>query len=226
MTINPILKTIRTKKLGVLMRDARLASGKSLEECAQAIGVPSATLEAYEYGERPPSLPELEMFAYFLQIPLEHFWGSETLKKDGRFAQKINPEQVKGLRQRVIGALIRKTRLEAGLSEDALAEEAGLSAERLVSYELGEASVPLPELESLAQVLNASIRDFQDRHGPAGAWFLQQRALQDFSDLPPELQAFVCKPVNRPYLELAQRLSEMQVEKLRAVAEGLLEITL
>ena len=41
-----------------------------------------------------------------------------------------------------------------------------------------------------------------------------------------ELQGFVCKPINRPYLELAVRLSEMSVEKLRGVAEGLLEITL
>jgi len=37
---------------------------------------------------------------------------------------------------------------------------------------------------------------------------------------------FISKPVNRPYLQLAQRLSEMSVEKLRMVAEGLLEITL
>ena len=50
--------------------------------------------------------------------------------------------------------------------------------------------------------------------------------MQDFKEMPPELQAFVAKPINLPYLELAQRLSEMSVDKLRAVAEGLLEITL
>jgi len=40
------------------------------------------------------------------------------------------------------------------------------------------------------------------------------------------LLAFVLKPINLPYLELAKRLSEMSVDKLRDVAEGLLEITL
>jgi hypothetical protein len=50
--------------------------------------------------------------------------------------------------------------------------------------------------------------------------------MQNFAELSPELQDFLSKPINRPYLELAQRLSEMDVEKLRAVAEGLLEITL
>jgi hypothetical protein len=45
-------------------------------------------------------------------------------------------------------------------------------------------------------------------------------------DLPPELQAFVSQAVNRPYLELAVKLSSMSSEKLRSVAEGLLDITL
>ena len=58
-----------------------------------------------------------------------------------------------------------------------------------------------------------------------GVWANEQRNIQSYLALSPELQAFISKPVNRPYLELAQRLSEMSVEKLRAVAEGLLEIT-
>jgi hypothetical protein len=40
------------------------------------------------------------------------------------------------------------------------------------------------------------------------------------------LQSFVSQPINRPYIELAQRLSEMPTAKLRTIAEGLLEITL
>ena len=44
-------------------------------------------------------------------------------------------------------------------------------------------------------------------------------------EMPLDLQVFVSKPINRPYLELAIRLSEMSVDRLRAVAEGLLEIT-
>jgi hypothetical protein len=49
--------------------------------------------------------------------------------------------------------------------------------------------------------------------------------MQEFSELPSELQQFVCKPINRPYLELAMRLSDLPVDRLRTVAEGLLEIT-
>jgi hypothetical protein len=53
-----------------------------------------------------------------------------------------------------------------------------------------------------------------------------QAAIQEFLNLSPELRAFVCLPVNRPYIELARNLSQLSTEKLRAVAEGLLDITL
>ena len=225
MTPNPILKTIRTKKLGVLIRDARLANGKSLEECALAIDVHPDRFEMFEYGMEPPSLPELELIAFTLKVPLEHFWGNELLKKNGKTAP-LDAAQVKVLRQKMIGALVRKARVEAGLSVIEAAAGANLSEEQLQAYELGEQAIPLPELEILSRVLNKTVFEFQDRHSPVGHWFTEQKTAQEFNDLPVELQGFVCKPINRPYLELAVRLSEMSVEKLRGVAEGLLEITL
>lgn len=226
MTINPALMTIRTKKLGVLLRDARQVAGKSLEDCARAMGVSAEVLQSYEYGEQSPSLPELELLAYYLEIPLDHFWSNEMLKKNGREQQPVDPEQILGLRQRYIGALVRKTRSEAGLTLEEVAQKCGLPVEQLEVYELGEQPLPFPVLEVLAGALNTTVREFQDHHSPVGIWFQVQRAQSDFANLPPEMQAFVCKPVNRPYLELAQRLSEMSVDKLRGVAEGLLEITL
>jgi len=54
----------------------------------------------------------------------------------------------------------------------------------------------------------------------------EQEAINSFMKLPPELRAFVCLPVNLPYLELARNLSQLSTEKLRSVAEGLLDITL
>jgi transcriptional regulator with XRE-family HTH domain len=114
----------------------------------------------------------------------------------------------------------------ANLKLENIADRAGISAAKLEAYEMGEKPIPMPELEALVVSLNLSIRDFQDRHSQIGQWFIQQRAIKDFMDLSPEIQTFVCKPVNRPYLELAQRLSEMSVDRLRTVAEVLLEITL
>ena len=65
-----------------------------------------------------------------------------------------------------------------------------------------------------------------DQSGPIGEWMMQQKSAQEFLELPKELQAFVCQSVNRPYLELAVKLSGMSSENLRSVAEKLLDITL
>jgi transcriptional regulator with XRE-family HTH domain len=224
--VNSIALSVRAKKLGALLRDARLAKGSSLETCAQAVGVSPEQFEAFEMGEKPLSLPELELLAYYLEVPLQHFWGDQSLSGGDEPKLQKNPQHFLGLRQRMVGAKLRQARLEAGLSLEELAEKSWSSASLLESYELGEAAVPLPDLEVLASILNRPISDFQDHNGPVGAWEARQRAVEGFLELSTDLQAFVSKPINRPYLELARRLSEMDVEKLRAVAEGLLEITL
>ncbi len=226
MMINPLAISIRSKKLGVLIRDSRLSHNKTVGECASAIGVSPETFEDYELGEQSPSLPEAELLAFYLNMPFEHFWGATALSEGEDAPNKIDPQQLVGLRQRMIGVQIRSTRMGANLPIENIADRAGISADKLEDYEMGKKPIPLPELEALVVSLNLSIRDFQDKHSQIGQWFIQQRAIKDFLDLPPEAQAFVCKPVNRPYIELAQRLSEMSVDRLRTVAEVLLEITL
>jgi transcriptional regulator with XRE-family HTH domain len=226
MTTNSQAAILRSKKLGVLIRDARLAKGKSLQGCARAMGVDPLKFEAYELGENCPSLPEMELLAHFLDIPLEHFWGRVTISKSALSEKKFDAAQLVLLRQRMIGVMIRQARIEKGLSLENLAQQAGLASNSLEKYEYGEAAIPVPVLERLAGILNRPLREFQDRHGPVGGWVNQQHAVKGFLEMPSELQAFVSKPINRPYLELAQRLSEMSVDKLRGVAEGLLEITL
>jgi transcriptional regulator with XRE-family HTH domain len=126
----------------------------------------------------------------------------------------------------LIGASLRKVRLEAGLSLDDVAEQVAIKPEQLESYELGQFPLPVTTLEVLTETLGVSMKEFYDKKGPVGKWVNQQQMVKDFLQLPPEMQAFVSKPVNRPYLELAQRLGDMSVDKLRSVAEVLLEITL
>ena len=216
---------LRAKILGTLIRDARLTSGKTVIACADVVGISEERFEAYELGEESPSLPELECLAYFLDVPLDHFWESQALRSgDGRKAIP-DIEQLIQVRQRMIGAILRQARLEADVPLERVADYMEISVSELESYELGEEAVPLPQLEVLSGVLNRSIREFQDQHGPVGQWHTQYTAMNNFLDLPLDMQVFISKPINRPYLDLAVRLSGMSVDQLRAVAEGLLEIT-
>jgi transcriptional regulator with XRE-family HTH domain len=218
--------TLRSKKLGVLLKSARITAGKSVEDCARIINSSTGTIDAFESGDSSPSLPELEALAFYLKTPLEYFWGRDIATSENNEASNFDTDRLMAIRQRMIGAQIRQARFDAGISLENLAENSAIEIDTLTLYELGEQPIPLPELESLANTLNKPVKEFQDNRGPIGTWLKQQHALKNFAELSPELQDFLSKPINRPYLELAQRLSEMDVEKLRAVAEGLLEITL
>ncbi|HBG74440.1 MAG: hypothetical protein A2X25_14065 [Chloroflexi bacterium GWB2_49_20] len=217
---------IRTSKLGVLIRDARLSVHKSIPECADAMGITTEILQAYEEGHNAPSLPELEVLAFYLNLPLAHFWSRDLIPDNASQMESINLQALIGIRQRMIGALLRKQRLEAGVSLESLSEQSGITTSRLMAFELGELSIPVPELEELMTILDARIESMFDNKGPIGQWLVEKKAIQEFLQLPPDLQSFVCKPVNRPYLELALSLSGLSTERLRSVAESLLDITL
>ena len=115
--------------------------------------------------------------------------------------------------------------MNASVSIRNLADQTGISGARIKAYELGERPMPLPELEALVKALGGRVESFFDRTGPIGQWLMGEEAVRDFLELPMELRQFVAMPVNRPYLELAMKLSSMSKDKLRSVAENILDIT-
>ena len=217
---------LRSRKLGVLIRDARLVARMTTQECARPIGVTAGIFRAWEEGRRSPSLPELEVLSYALHLPLHRFWSKDATSDDAPPTETLNLPAFIGLRQRLIGALLRQVREKASISPRALSELSGITTARLKAYELGERPIPLPELEGLTALLGGQVETLFDQTGPIGLWMVQQKAVQNFLLLPPDLQNFVCMPINRPYLELAMKLSGMSTDKLRSVAEDILDITL
>jgi transcriptional regulator with XRE-family HTH domain len=218
--------TIRTKKLGVLIRDARLAARRTVHECAEAIGVRKSVFREYEEGLRSPSLPELEALVYYLDLPIDHFWGSQSRSECASRNEKFDLQKLLAVRQRKIGALLRQERMKSSISIRNLSHETGIAVSRIKAFELGERAIPLPELEILVRTLGGRIESFFDRHGPVGQWMISEEAVQQFLEMPVEMRQFIAMPVNRPYLQLAMKLSNMSRDKLRSVAEDLLDITL
>lgn len=217
---------IRTKKLGVLIRDARLFARRTPQETAEAMGISRGILKAYEEGRRAPSLPELEVLVYYLKLPISHFWGREAISDNGPSTAALDLPRLMPVRQRLIGALLRQERNRANMSLKDVADGTGVSSARIKAYELGERPISLPELEIILKVFGTRVEELFDKSGPIGKWMTDQKSVNRFLELPEELQTFVCQAVNLPYLELAMKLSDMSKERLRSVAEGLLDITL
>ena len=223
MTVTPQLISIKARKMGLLLMNARQVARRSAEECAAVLGVPPDAYLALETGAMPPTLPQLELLAYYLNVPIEQFWASQKLSDD--HPELADTQKVQTLRQKMIGTKLKLIRTQRKISLEEMSSRSGVSQEELTAYEQGDQPLPLPILEVLANILDKPIEEFLDERGMVGVWRTKQEASVQFAELPVEIQTFVCNPINRPYLNLAIRLSGLSVDRLRLVAEGLLEIT-
>ncbi len=214
----------RDRIIGVLLRDARRKAGLTKAECADALGVPRSAISAYEEGRTPVSLPELEVLGYMVDAPIHRFWEKEPELATER--ERPDFQDLLELRHRIVGVLVRQARLEADLTRDRMAEVLGCSSDHVAEYEHGTRPMPVSELELFARHLNLPVDHFMDgREWTVGQWHRQQEIDRRLHELPEDVQEFVAEPVNSKYLEVAMRLSRMSASKLRAIAEGLLEIT-
>lgn len=216
---------VRMRKLGLLIYDARISKSRKVESCAKAMGVPTEAYQQIEAGVISPTLPQLESLAFYLDVPLEHFWGNQTLSTVTPVEPIEQPTQLNDLRQRIIGTRLKMTRTQHNLSVSELALKTGVAVDKIQRYETGGEAIPLPDLELIAEALDIPNEELFDQRGMIGKWRTDKATVKNIMDLPVEIRSFISKPVNLPYLELAMRLSDLSVDKLRGVAEGLLEIT-
>lgn len=175
---------LRAKIIGLHLRDARLAAGKSMKELGDVIGLSSGTISAIERGANSPSLPELELLAFYLGTPINHFWSEQVVSQEPHPTERLATRDLLGLRHRAIAAMLRQARIEKNLSQKELSDRTGISTSRIRRYESGETPVPLPELEALAASLGYDIDQFADNSGPVGEWIGRQRAGERFEELP------------------------------------------
>lgn len=215
---------IRAKMIGVLIRDARENAARTLDDCARVLRLSPEHIEAWEYGDEVPSLPQLEILAYYLDVPVSHFWGANTLESGTR--QIDAQSEYIALRDRMIGALLRQAREQAGMSLDDLSETTGLSAELINAYEFGELSLPMHELSVLASGVKKNISYFLESSSHIGELLAMREEWKHFSSLPEDLRKFAANPLHAGFIEIAILLSQMPTDKLRKVGESVLNITM
>lgn len=217
--------TLRAKKLGILLKDARIASGKTMKECGIALGLSGSTISAYERGSSSPTLPELEILSSFFKVPIERFWKEELIEGEESPAGDNDTAYYQNRNQQ-IGARISQARADQGRTFEEITEATGITYGRMKRFEAGETPIPIPELELVTEFLELPLSELFETDSELGKWLNAQSSIKDFLALPPEMTRFVTSPINQPYLEIAMNLSKLSADQLRAIAESLLEITI
>jgi len=216
---------LRAKMLGVLIRDARLEAARTPDDIARLLGLSPETIESWEYGDAAPSLPQLELMAFYLGVPISHFWGLAAHEYD-RAARVARKGDYLLLRDRMIGALLRQARQDRDLTLEDLAQQIGLPPETLEAFESGEQPIPMHLLQLLAGSVNQSVSYFLELSGEVGAVLQDSEALKTYMALDEDMRAFVSNPSNQAFIHIAMMFRNMPTDQLRKLAEGLLEITM
>ncbi len=215
---------LRARMLGVLLRDARVNAQRTLEDCARMLRTTLEEIEAWEFGDAVPTLPQLELLAYYLDVPVSHFWGMETLESN-RHQRASAQEEYITLRNRMIGALLRQAREEGRLTVAALSDATGIPAGHIEQYEYGDLPVPMHELSVLANGVNRNVTYFLESSSQLGELLAIREAWKHFNELPEDLRLFAANPRNIGFIEIALAFSQMPSDKLKNIGVSILDIT-
>ncbi|MGD8623123.1 MAG: helix-turn-helix transcriptional regulator [Anaerolineae bacterium] len=217
---------IRDKIIGVLVRQARLGAGKSQRECAELMGCSPSTFSKYERGKKGLSLPQLEILAYFFEVPIQALLDAEYLDREEEEKNPLPLEQIMQVRQKILGVQFRQCREASGLTQREMADMMGCSTYMVARYESGKADIPLAQLEIAVEQCGRSLGEFlDDQTVPLGKAEEERQMLARLEELPDDVRDFILKPSNSLYLRIALLLSAMKADSLRQIAETLLDIT-
>jgi transcriptional regulator with XRE-family HTH domain len=217
---------LQRKMVGVKVRHTRMRAGLTPKDVGQVLGLSEEAIADMEFGRCDVSLPQLEVMALIFNVPVIYFWSEEIIDEP---KLDFPSQEAILLRQRIIGALLRKARVEAGRSQEELAHLLGLPTSKISDYEFGKEAIPLQELQALADYLKVSLEYFIDQgilpNRESNGHVPTLDEIVQYSQLPPRVRHFLSNPANMLYVNVAMKLSNLSAETLRALAEGLLEVT-
>ena len=208
---------IRGKIFGVLLRMHRLEAERSLADCATILQVEPELVEAWEYGDEAPSLPQLEVMAHFLN-------GRAGDRDDEQALDESARMEYLRLRQRLVGGMLRAARESAGQSMDDVSAATGLKADLLERYELGEARIPISQLASLARALQQELEYFTVRPAFSRDPAPTPDASATKSDGDAAWRQFSANRENRAFIRLAMAFQHIARDDLHRIADALFAI--
>jgi transcriptional regulator with XRE-family HTH domain len=225
--MNNELIEIRSKKIGVLIKQMRENRGITEQDCADWLGISLGDYQAMEKGGKCASLPQIESLSRYLSFPLEAFASmSASVLPQNNLPKNVNLDLL-AVREKKIAILLKQELEKKGLTLQELAAESTISLDELTGYFRNSEPIPFSQLLSILSALQI----------PLDQLFIHESSPAQQSDTPvagndalpahlsDTIVDFISKPANLPYLELAMRFSKMDAEKIRSIASSLLEIT-
>ena len=214
---------LRAKIVGVLIQQSRKAASRSVEDCARRLQVLPELVTDWEYGDDVPSLPQLELLASYLNVPVSMFWQENEPRE---FQEEVaENDQFVALRQRLLGGLLRAARDPMGITIEQLSELTAIDKSLLREYEYGEQVIPMNHLLVLANSLDRDLEYFLENEHNLDAGIEPENASSAAMANTDEQRRFADDQKTQGLIKLAVAFSQIPSEELHRIADALIALS-
>ncbi len=207
--------------IGEGLKKAREFRGLSLKDCSSLLGIPTNKLLNYEKGKYVPSLPELEALSYIYSVPLMALFFPEKYPDLFKIPNSEQLMQLLKIRQNITATTLQLAFDKTGKTLKEISKLSGLALPKLKRYLSAESEIPINDLQKLANALNLELNSLLDNESPIGQWQELQRRKIAYAELPENARDFLNKKENWPYIEVIEKMKEVDPEKLESIADSI-----
>lgn len=214
---------LRGKIVGVRIRQCRMAASRSIEDCAEHLGVSPQLATDWEYGDRSPSQPQLERLSSYLNVSASTFLqGNEPAAIQDGCAKS---DGLPALRQQLLGGLLRVARGIKGISIEQLSEITAIDRDLVQEYEYGERMIPINHLLILGNSLDRDPEYFLGNAQGTGVEAGGESAANSPESTSVNDSSLADDHTAQGIITLAIAFSQIPPEELRGIADALLLIS-
>ena len=206
------------------IKQVRTRKQQSIHNCAMILDISKVNYLKFESGEKPLSLPEIELLATYLGIPLQNLFDEGPVKDDSLIIlqDEVQP-QYRNLRQKMIRARMNAEKTKKGLSLEDLHQQTGIPLESLKFYENGDLPIPIHHLIKISKVLSLPMNAFFNQEIIAESGASQQKDQPNWQQEFPESDAEKRISAGEAHSPLEIAISMLPIEDQAAMAKTLLE---
>jgi transcriptional regulator with XRE-family HTH domain len=146
------------EKIVERIKQIRKLKNRSLHDCAKVLNIPKERYHHFEEGNGVLSLPELELLAIFLEVPMQSLFQDSDLELDQ--AALLSEEKMpmyKNLRDKMIRTKLNLEMENKCISLENLSDNTGISLQTLKSYQENGESIPFDHLTRITEHLGIPI---------------------------------------------------------------------
>ncbi|MDT8381184.1 MAG: helix-turn-helix transcriptional regulator [Brevefilum sp.] len=213
------------EKIVERIKKIRKLKYRSVHDCAKVLNIPKERYHHFEEGNGVLSLPELELLAIFLEVPLQSFFQDSDLELDK--AALLSEEKMpiyKNLRDKIIRTKLNLEIENNGISVENLSDNTGISLQTLKSYQENGESIPFDHLTRITELLGIPINSLLQDTIESDEEFVVEK-VQEQTQWQPEYQDGREIPVEEetPQTVLLEAVKSLSMTGQAEIAKLLLE---